>query len=146
MTTSEKQRHNSGTPTLAPESRTEEGKQQSGESRPEDFTSESVAAQAGQAQDQPTQTPPGATATVSGSAGAVTGTWIANVMVDALWSANETRNGFFHTPAQGWQKIFNGSDSAYTNLTALAAQAHQSAHAISYRVEADGLVHEIYLW
>lgn len=96
----------------------------------------------------PTMTPPGTdgAASVESPPTGVTGTWVTNVTVDALWSINETRNAFFHTSANAWVKVFNGSDSAFTNLTTLASQAKQSGHGISYRAEADGMAHEIYLW
>lgn len=137
-----------GAPTLAPPvTRTQElSIERTGDSRPRDISVEHVAAQGGQA--EPVLTPPGAsaTATVSAPPIAVTGTWTANVVVDAMWAANETRNVFFHTTANVWKKIFNGTDSAFTNLVALAAQARQTGHQISFREEADGMVHEIYLW
>ncbi len=98
----------------------------------------------------PTLMPPGTTGTGAAATtmlpSAVTGTWLTNVTVDALWAINETRNAFFHTGTGAWVKVFNGSDSAFTNLVMLASQAKQTSHPISYRVEADGMAHEIYLW
>jgi hypothetical protein len=46
----------------------------------------------------------------------------------------------------GWKKIFNGGDASFIALTTLAAQARQTGRPINYREEADGMVHEIYLW
>ncbi|MDX3380507.1 hypothetical protein PV682_03480 [Streptomyces niveiscabiei] len=76
----------------------------------------------------------------------ITGTWTQNVMVDALWSINQTRNAYFHVKGGGWKKIYNATDWAFTALTTLASQARQTNHAISFREESDGMVHEIYLW
>ncbi len=125
--------------------------QQAGQSRPKEVHAEHVSLQGGVT--TPTLTPPG----VDGSAGgaavsaqtpptAVTGTWSTNVTVDATWSINETRNAFFHTSTGAWKKVFNGTDSAFDNLVALASQAKQTGHPISFREEADGMTHEIYLW
>jgi hypothetical protein len=80
------------------------------------------------------------------SAGAITGTWTQNAIVDAMWSINQTRNAFLHVKGGAWKKIYNGSDYAFTALTTLASQARQTAKPISSREEADGMVHEIYLF
>ncbi|MGW3037691.1 hypothetical protein ACWDCB_41665 [Streptomyces sp. NPDC001178] len=79
------------------------------------------------------------------AATAITGTWTQNAIVDAMWSINQTRNAFLHVKGGAWKKIFNGSDWAFTALTTLASQARQTGRPISFREEADGLVHEIYL-
>lgn len=119
---------------------------QGNDSRPMDVAAEHVSKQSGVS--GPTLTPPGANGAeaVVADPTAVTGTWVTTVTVDAMWSINETRNAFFHTSAGVWQKVFNGSDSAFVNLTTLVSQAKQTGHQISYRVEADGLAHEVYLW
>ncbi|WP_460460901.1 hypothetical protein [Angustibacter peucedani] len=100
---------------------------------------------AGSGEQWPVLTPPGtagATATVSG----VTGTWTSGVMCDATWSINETRNAWFHVTGGAWKKLFNGTDGAFMALCTLAAQAKQTGHQMNIREEADGMVHEIYLW
>ena len=83
---------------------------------------------------------------VSAPPTAVTGTWTSNVIVDASWSINETRNAFFRVAGGAWKKVFNGSDAAFVALLTLATQAKQTGRPVSLREEADGLVHEIYLW
>lgn len=80
------------------------------------------------------------------AATAITGTWTQNAIVDAMWSINQTRNAFLHVKGGTWKKIFNGSDWAFTALTTLASQARQTGKPISFREEADGLIHEIYLF
>jgi len=91
--------------------------------------------------------PPAAgAAEVTPATGSATGTWQSGVTVDALWSINQIRNAFMHVVNIGWVKIFNGSDGAFTALTALASQARQTGRTVTYRQEADGMVHEIYLW
>jgi hypothetical protein len=90
----------------------------------------------------PTAGPP----SVSAAASAATATWQTNVTVDATWATNEVRNAWMRVVNIGWKKIFNGSDASFIALTTLAAQARQTGHPINYREEADGMVHEIYLW
>jgi len=103
---------------------------------------------AGTGEQWPVLLPPGtdgaeaAAASISGA----TGTWTSGVMCDATWSINETRNAFFHVTGGAWKKIFNGTDGAFTALVTLAAQAKQTGHQMAIREEADGMVHEIYLW
>jgi hypothetical protein len=115
-------------PTLAPEART-------------DGTSAGLAGRA------PVLLPPGTEgADAAAAASGVTGTWTSGVMCDATWSINETRNAFFHVTGGAWKKIFNGTDGAFTALVTLATQAKQTGHQMAIREEADGMVHEIYLW
>jgi hypothetical protein len=97
----------------------------------------------------PTLTPPSAAGVTDVSAvavGGVTGTWTSGVKVNALWSQYATRNAYMSVAGVGWVKIYNGSDGSFLNLTTLASQAKQTQSSINYRTEADGMVHEIYLW
>lgn len=75
-----------------------------------------------------------------------TGTWQTGVVVDALWSINQVRNAWMRVVAVGWVRLYNGSDGSFTALTTLAGQARQTGRPVSYRQEADGMAHEIYLW
>jgi hypothetical protein len=77
---------------------------------------------------------------------AVIGTWTTNVIVDASWSVNETRNAFLRIAGGAWKKVFDSSDAAFVALLTLATQAKQTGRPVSLREEADGLVHESYLW
>lgn len=80
------------------------------------------------------------------AATASTGTWTQNAVVDAMWCVNQTRNAFLHIKGGAWKKICNGSDHAFSALTTPASQARQTGKPITLREEADGLVHEIYLF
>jgi len=100
---------------------------------------------AGAGEQWPVLLPPG-TAGASAAVTGVTGTWTSGVMVDATWSINEVRNAWFHVTGGAWKRIFNGTDGSFTALCTLAAQAKQSGHQMAIREEADGMVHEIYLW
>jgi hypothetical protein len=77
---------------------------------------------------------------------AVTATWRSAQYVDAMWSIDQVRNAWMLVRGLGWRKIYNGRDGAFDALTALASQARQTGHQISFREEADGMVYEIYLW
>lgn len=92
----------------------------------------------------PMAQPPGQA--VGTGALAVTGVWHTGVSVDALWAINQPRNAFMHVVGIGWKKIYSATDAAFTALTTLASQARQTGRTISYREEADGMVHEIFLW
>ena len=96
--------------------------------------------------DQPKLRPGATGAEAIAVLGAATGTWSTGAAIDAMWSANEIRNAWMHVASVGWKKIFNGSDGAFMALTALASQARETGRTINFRVEADGMVHEIYLW
>ena len=80
------------------------------------------------------------------AAEAVTATWRSNQTVTALWSINELRNAWMYVVNLGWRRIYNGRDHAFTALVTLASQARQTGKPITFREEADGMVHEIYLW
>lgn len=97
-------------------------------------------------QDQPKLQPGATGAEAIAALGAVTGTWSTGALIDAMWSANEVRNAWMHVASVGWKKIFNGTDGAFMALTALASQARETGRTVNFRVEADGMVHEIYLW
>jgi hypothetical protein len=42
--------------------------------------------------------------------------------------------------------LANASDSANLTLTLLATQALQTDRPVDYREDADGMIHEIYVW
>jgi len=94
----------------------------------------------------PTLQPPGIAVDDAAAVGAVTSTWQYTKTVVATWSINEPRNAWMSVSGLGWRKLFNGTDGAFVQLIFLAAQARQTGRPISFREEADGLVHEIYLW
>jgi hypothetical protein len=113
----------------------------------------------------PTQDPPNAGAdsstSVSGGAdGAPTVTpeaagvgvgsgiaaWLNDKRVSGLWGINQNRNSWVHITGVGWKKLANNSDTAVFALTILAASAKQTQTAYNYRDEADGMIHESYVW
>ncbi len=99
-----------------------------------------------QVEGKPTVEPPQVAQGEGVAAEAVTATWRSNQTVTALWSINELRNAWMYVVNLGWRKIYNGRDHAFTALVTLASQARQTGKPITFREEADGMVHEIYLW
>jgi len=73
-------------------------------------------------------------------------TWMNDKRINALWSINQDRNSWMGVSGVGWKKLANNSDSAIVALTALASHAKQLNCRIDYREEADGKVHEMYVW
>jgi hypothetical protein len=94
----------------------------------------------------PTVEPPQIAEAETAGGEAVTATWRSNQTVTALWSINELRNAWMYVVNLGWRKLYNGRDHAFTALVTLASQARQTGRRITFREEADGMVHEIYLW
>ena len=109
----------------------------------------------------PTQTPPttakAATAggqaapsltpgTAATTAAGVVGAWLNDKRVTALWGISENRNSWIYINGVGWKKLANNSDTAVVALTILGAHAKQTQTAYNYREEADGMIHEAYVW
>jgi hypothetical protein len=72
--------------------------------------------------------------------------WASDARVNALWSINENRNAWIGVADVGWRKLANNSDTAVVALTMLAAHARETQSSYSYREEADGMIHECYIW
>lgn len=108
------------------------------------LTAEQLAstAAAGAADAMPTQGPLQA----GTAAGAVTATWQSNKTINALWSIDQNRNVWASVVGIGWVKLLNSSDNIIMQLTALTANAKQAGGLVSYRTEADNMMHEIYVW
>ena len=113
------------------------------QSRPNTLTSEEMAsaAQFAASTSAPTAQPPQAAA-----AGGLTATWQSNKTINALWSINENRNVNASVAGVGWVKLLNSSDNISMQLAALTANAKETGGLVSYRTEADGMMHEIYVW
>jgi hypothetical protein len=76
---------------------------------------------------------------------AVTG-WQDNKQIVGLWSINQPRNVFLGIAGVGWKKLADNSDSASMALTQLGAHARAKGAVVRYREEADGKIHEMYVW
>jgi len=72
--------------------------------------------------------------------------WHNGKKIVALWSNASPRNAFISVPGMGWKRLSNANDSSYVSLTMLASHAEQTNSTVNLRLEADGKVHEIYVW
>jgi hypothetical protein len=119
------------------------GEIQMNESRPKDLSAEELssasASAAGDA--MPTGLPP----QLAAGAGGVT-TWLTGKLVTGLWTINQNRNAWLLINGVGWKKLANNSDSAIVALNILGASARVTQTTVNYREEADGMIHEIYVW
>ncbi len=89
----------------------------------------------------------GPTLQVSGDgAAAAVGAWNNGKRVNALWTINQNRNSWMHVDGVGWKRLSTASESGVVALTRLAAHARERSSVVNYRDEADGMVHEIYVW
>jgi len=88
--------------------------------------------------------PPSGEGAGAGDAGATT--WLGDKRVSSLWSINQTRNSWVGIAGVGWLKLSNASDSAIVAMTMLASHARQMQTRFDYRQEADGMIHETYVW
>ena len=113
------------------------------QSRPNDLTDEEIAgaSQMASGASAPTLQPPPAAA-----ASGVAGTWQSSKTITALWSINENRNAWVFVAGVGWVKLLNSSDNIIMQLTILTANAKETGGLVSYRTEADNMIHEIYVW
>lgn len=126
------------------------GSEEAGTSQPRDLSSEEqqtaaagtygAGAVAGSA---PTQVPPATAA--FGAGGGVTA-WQNGKQFSALWAINQNRNSWVYVVGVGWKKLADNSDSAIVALTALGAHAKLTQTTVNYRDEADGMIHEMYVW
>ena len=72
--------------------------------------------------------------------------WLNDKRIDALWGIGQHRNSWMRVAGVGWKKLANSSDSAIVAFTTLSAHARQMNSPVNYREEADGMIHEMYVW
>jgi hypothetical protein len=92
----------------------------------------------------PTLVPPGEHEAAAAERAATE--WLSDKKIEALWSDSTNCNSWIAIPGLGWKKLFSGNESALVNMTLMAAHAEQTNASVNIRVEADGMVHEIYVW
>jgi len=114
------------------------------DSRPQDTLSD-LASSAGSAGDSAPSLPPPQAAASGTSGGGITA-WNNDKRVNGLWAINQNRNSWVSITAVGWKKLANNSDSAVVALTILGAHARNTQTPVNYRDEADGMIHEMYVW
>ena len=92
------------------------------------------------------QSSPALPAQAAGTAvGAVTA-WHNDKRFTALWTIAEDRNAWVGVSGIGWKKLSNASETATTGLAMLSAHARDRERQVNYRDEADGMIHEMYVW
>jgi len=93
----------------------------------------------------PTLVPP-TEAEIEAAEGEGVAAWHSGVKIVALWSNDANRNSYISVPGLGWKKLSAANDSSVVSMTMLAAHAEQTNANVNIRIEADGMVHEIYVW
>jgi hypothetical protein len=92
----------------------------------------------------PTLGPHTSGATLAAAGGA--GTWQANQTIGALWSSDDKDNAYAWINGVGWKRLAPTSDASLMAMNILTRLGRDKGSAINYREEADGAIHEIYLW
>lgn len=129
-------------PTQMPQAGQESTQITGSQSKPQDLTSLDVtAAIAAGGASAPTQAPP---ITVKGEEAVAA--WLNDKRINATWCINQNRNVYVAVTGVGWKKLANNSDSAIVALNMLGAHARQMNSPVNYREEADGMIHEMYVW
>jgi hypothetical protein len=72
--------------------------------------------------------------------------WHNNKRITGLWGINQNRNSWVYIEGLGWRRLAASSDSAIQALTVAAAHAREKNAPVNYREEADGLIHELYVF
>jgi hypothetical protein len=72
--------------------------------------------------------------------------WQNDKRINALWAKNQNRNVFVGVTGVGWKKLANNDDTAIVALTLLSGSARITQSPVNYRDEADGMIHEMYVW
>ncbi len=73
-------------------------------------------------------------------------TWQSQKTIVSQWTINQDRNSWIGVAGMGWQKLSTASDSGCVALTMLASNALITKASVSFRHEADGMVHEMYVF
>ncbi|MDZ4783120.1 MAG: hypothetical protein SGJ19_22980 [Planctomycetia bacterium] len=82
----------------------------------------------------------------AGVGGAIGGQWHNAKRITGTWCINEVRNAWVYVDGLSWRKLANGLDSATIALSLLGASALATGTATDLREEADGMIHEMYVW
>jgi hypothetical protein len=93
---------------------------------------------------EPVLGPRASGATLAAAGGA--GTWQGNQTIGALWSSNDKDNAYAWINGVGWRRLAPTSDASLMAMNILTRLGRDSGAPINYREEADGAIHEIYLW
>ena len=92
----------------------------------------------------PQLTPPEEIATAGADEGITA--WLTNRKILRLWTNSANKNSWINIQGIGWKRLFAGSDTTVVCMTMLAAHARAANRNVNLRLEADNMVHEIYVW
>jgi hypothetical protein len=101
---------------------------------------------AGAAAGQAARPRPGGPMAAGADAAATATVWQSGQQINELWSINQDRNAWMGVQNVGWKKLSTASESGTVALNVLASHARQTGSSVDYREEADGMVHELYVW
>lgn len=82
----------------------------------------------------------------AGVGGAIGGQWHSAKRITGTWCINEVRNAWVYVDGLSWRKLANGLDSVTLAMSLLGASALATGTATDLREEADGMIHEMYVW
>jgi hypothetical protein len=88
--------------------------------------------------------PPEETVTIGADEGITA--WLTNRKILGLWTNSAPKNSWINIQGLGWKRLFTGSDTTVVCMTMLAAHAREAGRNVNVRIEADNMVHEIYVW
>jgi len=94
----------------------------------------------------PTLTPPTEVESEGAAVEEGIAAWLNGKKIAALWSDASNCNSWISIAGTGWKRLYNGKESTLLSMTMLASHAEQTNATVNVRIEADGLVHEIYVW
>lgn len=92
----------------------------------------------------PQLVPPEETVTIGTDEGITA--WLTNRKILGLWTNSSPKNSWINIEGLGWRRLFAGSDTTVVCMTMLAAHAREAGRNVNVRIEADNMVHEIYVW
>jgi hypothetical protein len=130
----------SGEPTAMPPATAGSSGEGSGESHPTEPPPSRISGTEGSTSSVPTLDP-----TLTAGIGDIAA-WQNDKRINALWAINENRNVFVGVTGVGWKKLANNDDTAVVALTLLSGSARLTQSPVNYRDEADGMIHEMYVW
>ena len=78
--------------------------------------------------------------------GAGVAAWNNGKKITALWSINQNRNSWVHIDGVGWRRLANNSTAPSWQCRSSEPTLGEKATTVNYRDEADGMIHEIYVW
>lgn len=93
----------------------------------------------------PSMVPPGEESQAALQAEGITA-WHNSKKITSMWSNSSSLNAYAGVDGMGWKKISNSNPSSFVSLVAILSLAEQTGAATNLRIEADGEIHEAYVF